>query len=180
MSGVHLRLLLGFCAAGLLGLGAVVALPGGGGDNPPAGTLVAVASVLALVTGIALYAGLHWELELPVSIALFAVGYNVLVVLVKFVIGPQALYDASDEGKVTTDLGDQGMATITALGLGAAYLLAFWVLYRLARRQLEGNATLLVTVFWIGAAYLALYHALWVVYILVLTSIWPLKVVSSK
>jgi hypothetical protein len=258
MSAVHLRLLLGFVAAGLLSVGAIVALPGGEGDAPPAGTLVAVAAAVALLTGIALYVGLHRELGLPASIALFAVGYNLLVVLVKFVIGPQALYDASDAGKVTTDLGDQGMATVTAVGLGAAYLFAFWVLYRLARRRLverspgggvrlvvailalavlfvsgllpallllfafsggeyvsfvfsstaslvagaalalalslalmtlnstadraraAGDATLLVAVFWVGAAYLALYHALWVVYILVLTSIWPLKVVSSK
>jgi hypothetical protein len=258
MTAVQLRLLLGFVAAGLLSLGAIVALPGGGGETPPAGTLVAVASAVALVTGIALYAGLRWELKLPVSIALFAIGYNLLVVLVKFVIGPQALYDASESGKVTTDLGDQGMATITAIGLGAVYLFAFWVLYRLARRQLEGrrpgggirwvvvilvavvlfvsgllpalllifafvggeyvsfvfsstaslvagaalalalslalmtltstaeraraagDATLLVAVFWIGAAYLALYHVLWVVYVLVLTAIWPLKVVTPK
>lgn len=258
MTAVQLRLLLGFVAAGLLSLGAIVALPSGEGDSPTAGTLVAVAAAVALVTGIALYAGLHWELRLPVAVAFFAVGYNVLVVVVKFVIGPQALYDASEAGKVTSDLGDQATATITALGVGAAYLFAFWLLYRLAYRQLEdrpparkvrwvvgllvvavlfvsgvlpvllllfalvggeyvsfvfsstaslvagaalalalslalmtltstaerarvaGDATLLVTVFWIGAAYLALYHALWVVYILVLTSIWPLKVVSSK
>lgn len=172
-------------------------------------------------------------------------------------IGPQALYDASDAGNVTTDLGDGANATITTLGVGAAYLVAFWLLYRLARRRLEdrpgngamrwileavavailfvsgllpvllllfalaggeyvsfvfssaaslvagvalacalalalltlnstadraravGDATLLASVFWVGAAYLALYHALWVVYILVLTSIWPLKVVTS-
>jgi hypothetical protein len=249
MTAVHLRLLLGFVAAGLLSVGAIVALPGGEGDTPTVGTLVGVAAAVALVTGIALYLGLHFELRLPVAVALFAVGYNVLVVVVKFVLGPQALYDASEAGKVTSDLGDQATATITAIGVGAAYLFAFRLLYRpparkvrwvvgllvvavlfvsgvlpvllllfalvggeyvgfvfssaaslvagaalalalslalltltstAERARVAGDATLLVTVFWIGAAYLALYHALWVVYILVLTSVWPLKVVSSK
>jgi hypothetical protein len=251
-------LLVVFVAAGLLSIGAIVVLPSGGGATPPGGELVAVASAVALITGIALYLGLHFELGLPASIAVFAVGYNLLVVFVKFVVGPQALYDASEAGKVTSDLGDQATATITAIGIGAAYLFAFWLLYRLARRRLEnrskggaagwvlvavvlvllfvsgllplllllfalvggeyvgfvfssaaslvaaaalalavslalltltstaerarvaGDATLLVAVFWVGAAYLALYHVLWVVYILVLTSIWPLKVVTSK
>ncbi len=39
------------------------------------------------------------------------------------------------------------------------------------------NASLLATFFWIGFTFLLIYHALWVVYILILTSIWPLKVV---
>ena len=34
--------------------------------------------------------------------------------------------------------------------------------------------------FWVGLYFLALYHVLWVVYVLVLTSIWPLKVVTPK
>jgi hypothetical protein len=43
-----------------------------------------------------------------------------------------------------------------------------------------GDASVLVSFFWVGLAFLALYHALWVVYVLVLTSIWPLKVVTPK
>jgi hypothetical protein len=42
------------------------------------------------------------------------------------------------------------------------------------------DASVLVGVFWVGLAFLALFHALWVVYLLVLTSIWPLKVVVPK
>jgi hypothetical protein len=48
------------------------------------------------------------------------------------------------------------------------------------RAQILGDAAVFVSFFWVGLAFLALYHALWVVYILVLTSIWPLKVVSAK
>jgi hypothetical protein len=256
---IPLRLLLGFAAAGALATLAIVVLPGGGGDTPPESTLVGVAAAVAAITGVALYAGLRLDLGLPTSIVLYAVGYNLLVVLVKFVLGPRALYEASEAGKVTSDLGENDVTVITAIGIGALYLLAFWILYRLAKRRLErprrtageralivagivlllvflsgllpallllflltggeyvgfvfssvgslvagvalagavtlaglaltstaersraiGDATLLASVFWVGVAYLALYHALWVVYVLVLTSLWPLKVVTSK
>jgi hypothetical protein len=43
-----------------------------------------------------------------------------------------------------------------------------------------GDVALFVSFFWVGLAFLALYHVLWVVYLLVLTSIWPLKVVVPK
>jgi hypothetical protein len=43
-----------------------------------------------------------------------------------------------------------------------------------------GDAALLVSFFWLGLAFLALYHVLWVVYILVVTAVWPLKVVVPK
>lgn len=48
------------------------------------------------------------------------------------------------------------------------------------RAQLVGEVALLVSVFWVGLAFLALYHALWVIYVLVLTSIWPLRVITPK
>jgi hypothetical protein len=37
-----------------------------------------------------------------------------------------------------------------------------------------------VTLFWLGLGFLALYHVLWIVYVLVLGSIWPLKTVVPK
>jgi hypothetical protein len=48
------------------------------------------------------------------------------------------------------------------------------------RARVVGNAQLFLSFFWVGLYFLALYHALWVVYVLVLTSIWPLKVVTPK
>ena len=259
MGGFPLRLGVGFVAAGALAATAIYVLPGGGGETPPESTLVGVAAAVAAITGVALYAGLRLDLGLPASIALYAVGYNLLVVFVKFLLGPRALYEASEAGKVHSDLGMNDVTVTTALGIGALYLLSFWLLYRFARRRVErrqltrrerawivvlivavlvflsgllpalalifllagseyvgfvfssagslvagvalagavalagltltgtadraravGDATLLVTVFWVGVAYLALYHALWVVYVLVLTSLWPLKVVTSK
>lgn len=252
--------MLGYAAAALLALGAMSIIPGDdGGDRPPESTLVAVALVVALIMAVAVYAGLRLDLGLPASVALYAVGWNVLVVVVKLYLGPSALYEASEQGRVTSDLGDDDLAVLTAVGVGAAYVLAFWILYRLARGRIGiarsrgrtgrnvaiaavalvllfvsglpvvlllflltggeyvsfvfttgaslvaaaalagatalaalalnstadraravGDATLLATLFWVGVAYLALYHALWVIYILLLTSLWPLKVVSSK
>jgi hypothetical protein len=48
------------------------------------------------------------------------------------------------------------------------------------RAEAVGDAALLVSFFWIGLAFLALYHVLWVVYILALTVAWPLRVVVPK
>lgn len=255
-----LRLVLAFAAAAALAAGALIVLPTGGGDRPPESELAAIAVLVAGVMGAAIFVAVRLDLGLPASIAFYAVGWNALVVLVKLWLGPQALYRASEEGRVTTDFGKDDALVLTALAVGAAYLLAFWILYRVARRRIEarqaarrstfgwgmaaivlvllfvsgllpvvlllfvliggeyvqfvfttgsglvaaaalaaatalaalalngaadraravGNATLLTSLFWVGAAYLALYHALWVVYLLVLTSLWPLKVVTSK
>jgi len=48
------------------------------------------------------------------------------------------------------------------------------------RAQLVGDASILVSFFWLGLFFLVLYHVLWVVYVLVLFSLWPLKVVVPK
>jgi hypothetical protein len=46
--------------------------------------------------------------------------------------------------------------------------------------EIVGNAALLASFFSLGLAFLALYHVLWVVYILAITAMWPLKVVVPK
>jgi hypothetical protein len=48
------------------------------------------------------------------------------------------------------------------------------------RARVVGDAALLVSFFWIGLVFLAIYHVLWVAYVLMLTTIWPLKVVVPK
>lgn len=113
MQGFPVPLVLGFALAGALALGAIVAIPGGG-DRPPESTLVAVALVVAVVMGAAVYAGVRFELGLPVSIAAYALAYNALVVPVKLWLGPEALYRASQEGRVTADLGTDDTAATSA------------------------------------------------------------------
>ena len=48
------------------------------------------------------------------------------------------------------------------------------------RARVLGDASVFVSFFWVGLYFLALYHVLWVIYVLVLTAIWPLKVVTPK
>jgi hypothetical protein len=253
---VVLKIGVAFAAATLAA--AVVPRAGDGGEVPGIATLLSTGAVVGLVTTVALYLVLRLDLQLPATVALFAVGYNALVVLVKFVLGPQALYEASEEGRLETffDPGDAAAALLISAGLFAAYGVALWIVYRLCRRRLGeqpplrarrivvvtvvagavlfatgglplvlllggaeyagwvfssglslvvaaalavavwfaaetflgaadrarivGDAAVIVSVFWIGLAFLALYHALWVVYVLVLSSIWPLKVITPK
>jgi hypothetical protein len=40
--------------------------------------------------------------------------------------------------------------------------------------------TLISLTMWIGISFLIAYHFLWIVYFLLLTTLWPLKVVTSK
>lgn len=68
-----------------------------------------------------------------------------------------------------------GLALAAATGLAA---IAFRDVGERAR--LAGDVGILVAFFWLGLAFLVLYQALWVVYILVLTSLWPLRVVVPK
>jgi hypothetical protein len=73
------------------------------------------------------------------------------------------------------------VSLLIALALAGATALAALTFDATARRaHMLGDATLYMSVFWLGLYFLALYHVLWVVYVLVLTSIWPLKVVTPK
>ena len=73
------------------------------------------------------------------------------------------------------------VSLVVGLMLAGAVTLAM-LAFRSAAQQARvvGDAAILVSLFWVGLAFLAVYQALWVVYILVLTSIWPLKTVTPK
>ena len=73
------------------------------------------------------------------------------------------------------------VSLLVALALAGATALAALALRDVRdRAALLGDATVLVTFFWVGLAFLALYHVLWVVYVLALTATWPLRVVVPK
>ena len=73
------------------------------------------------------------------------------------------------------------VSLMVGVTLAGAVLLATLAFRTAAERaRVLGDAAVLVNLFWIGLAFLAIYQALWVVYVLVLTSIWPLKTVTSK
>ncbi len=42
------------------------------------------------------------------------------------------------------------------------------------------DISILVTFFWIGSAFLIAYHALWLVYLIILSSLWPVRVYMSS
>jgi hypothetical protein len=217
-------------------------------------------SVLALTAGM-LYAGLRGVVPKTAIFLASAIGYNALLILVKFALGPLALYTYSPpEGYLTlsdsgayvafpalaaiaailyagafffiylyfrSDLRRRlaipvrlesrfvtllivmfvvavvgGVTLIGAIGFleyltallsiaGTAVLLALAlvlaiVLCSVAFREATEQAVLLrnVTVLswfaWVGLAFIAAYHIVWVVFVLTLISLWPLKSFTGK
>jgi hypothetical protein len=69
-----------------------------------------------------------------------------------------------------------GTGVLAAVLLAAAITAAAGA-FRLAseRAVLIRDASALTTLFWLGLALLAVYHVLWVVYILTLVALWPVK-----
>lgn len=244
-----------------LAAGIALLLPrDGGGTEPPVGTLLLAAVLVTAVTTVALWLGVRSDLGLPARVALYAVGWNALVVLVKLVLGPLGMYEVNRVEAFDTFAPDNLIeASFAAAFVFALYLAGYVVVYRLVRRrlaverrprrvwalttgiavgalavstlgvgliavlvlspgfqyvdfvasssvgvlvgvalavatglaavafrdvgrrsQLVGDAAVLTTFFWLGLAFLALHHALWVVYVLVLTATWPLRVVIPK
>jgi hypothetical protein len=259
------KMLIGF------GLAMVVAVAfprivHGGAGTPPIGILVASGALITALTTGALWFAIQRDLGLPQRVALYAVGYNALIVLVKFVLAPLGVYQVNRSVTLESFVP---FNTLFGAGLSAGivfllYLGAYVLIYRLCRRgvvtaptgkrrrasggvafsvlvgsllfggtggafllipllvavsgtdylrfvfssavaleivvvlvvasvlaglafrsaaeraQMYGNAAVLVSFFWLGLYFLALYHVLWVIYVLVLFSLWPLKVVVPK
>ena len=232
------------------------------GTTPPIGILLAVGLLVSIVTTGLLYVGLRFDLKLPVKAVAYAVAYNVIIVLVKFVLGPAALYEVNQERAweslwpidepVGAALAAGLVLLLYAIGLrltyvfvrrrwlvsvparpdrvrrasaalvfgvgigvlvlglpllfaadaglrylgfvfssayalligvaltGAVSLAAQAFRYAEDRQALVAATATAATLFWAGLAFLAMYHVLWVVYLLVLSSIWPLRVVVPK
>jgi hypothetical protein len=71
--------------------------------------------------------------------------------------------------------------TAIALALILAAILAYRAFDEVERRAVRlGDATLLVAFFWLGLALILLYHAMWVVFLLTLVSIWPFRTYTPK
>jgi hypothetical protein len=265
--GIWAKIGLGFGAATLVAVAAPRITTEG--STPPMSPLLVSGLLIALVTSAALYLGIRSDMRLSTRVALYAVGYNVLLVAVKFVFAPRGLYEVNREVTLEQSLFSQNDTTGALLTSGLVFLLylgVYYVVYRIYRNRIEilrrvrdpaqrkrrlrrlilpmvagafvftvsggilvvaiiaasgveyiefvfssgyslliavalGGATYLaasafkevaerevivdravafVTFFWLGLYFIALYHVLWVVYILVLTAIWPLRVVVPK
>ena len=70
---------------------------------------------------------------------------------------------------------------VITLALILAAILAYKAFDEVEKRAvLLGDATLLATFFWLGCALIFLYHAMWVVFLLTLISIWPFQTYTPK
>ena len=264
-------LLLKLLVAGALSLAVVGLAPGtvsSGESVPPVGMLLVTATIVGAICSALLFWGLRSDLRLPLKVAVYAVVFNVLVVVVKLALAPRGFYEVNQVKDLdgTFAIDDAPMAVLAAATIFALYLAAWVVLYRTFRGKIEhlapndpipqfasgrniaiavvvltvllvasggaillaliplaagldyldfvfssglslmigvllacatafaalafnstadrarlvGDASVFMSFFWVGLYFLALYHVLWVVYVLVLTSTWPLKVVTPK
>ena len=262
-------LLLKFAVAGALSFGVVMLVPrtvSGTGNVPPVRMLLVTAIIVSVISAVALFWGLRADLGLPVTVAVYAVLFNTLVIVVKLTLAPHGFYQVNQIKDLESGLqvDDPFAAAAAAGGIFVLYGIVYVALYRFFRSRIGhldapdpvpriprgvligivvlfllgigsggaillllvplfggldylgfvfqsgvsllialalaaatalaalafdatskradavGDATLYMSFFWVGLYFLALYHVLWVVYVLVLTSIWPLKVVTPK
>lgn len=264
-------LVLKLVVAGLLSLAVVAIVPrtvSSSGDVPPVEMLLTTATVVAAICGILLFWGLRSDVGLPATAVAYAVVFNVLVIVVKLVLGPRGYYEVNQTQDLDSTFAINGslMAVFAAVLIFALYAAAYLALYRIFRKRvahlspddrfalrvtgrrvvlavivltilivatggalvlvlfplfagveyldfvfssslslliavmlacatafaamtfnsaaerarLVGDASVFISFFWVGLYFLALYHVLWVIYVLVLTAIWPLKVVTPK
>ena len=107
-------------------------------------------------------------------VALMATGGSALVVVLPLVF-------ASSGVQYLTFVFSSGVSLLIALALAGATALAVRSFGSATEHaSLTRDASVITTVFWLGLALLAVYHGLWVVYILALATIWPLRVVVPK
>lgn len=264
-------LVLKLVVAGLLSLAVVVIVPrtvSSTGDVPPVGMLLVTATIVGAICAALLFWGLRSDLGLPTMVAVYAVVFNVLVILVKLALGPHGFYEVNqvEDLDATFSIDNTGMAFAAAALVFVLYVGVYLMLFRYFRGKVRhlvprgslpmkasgrgivitilvltillvasggglllvlfpliagldyldfvfasslslliavilacatgiaamtfssaadraravGDASVFVSFFWVGLYFLALYHVLWVVYVLVLTAIWPLKVVNPK
>jgi hypothetical protein len=113
--------------------------PSGGGERiPPLRPLLLTAILVTAVMSVALYLSVHRDLGLPVRVAVLAACFNGLILVVKFVLAPRGLYQVNRDVDLTSfaPLNDPVGAALAAGFVFLLYLLAFWVIYRVARRRL--------------------------------------------
>ena len=265
-------LVLKLAVAAALSLGVVALAPhtvAAGGDVPPGRMLLVTATIIGVVCSALLFWGLRSDVRLSVKTAVYAVVFNVVVIVVKLGLAPRGFYEVNQRRNIDATFGtiDNGViALFAAASIFVIYLAVFVVLYRTYRTKIQhldapdpvpdfiagkniaigvvvltfllvasggalllvllplaggfeylnfvfssslslvigvllacatafaalafssaadrarvlGDASVFMSFFWVGLYFLALYHVLWVVYVLVLTSIWPLKVVTPK
>jgi hypothetical protein len=144
-------------------------------------TAVAVFGLYALVYTVVVRAVRHRSLAGGRSVRAVVVGLLVIGALAVTGIGLVVLVVLLAPIEYLSFVFASGAGVFVAAAiLGAASLIGS-VFRALGRRpELVADLGAVVTLFWLGLGFLALYHALWIVYLLVLGSIWPLRTVTPK
>lgn len=237
--------------------------------TPPVRLLTLVALQLIALSAAALYLMIRTRLGLAWRTLWLAIGFNALVIAIKFVLSPKAVYDTNRRADFSFHLDRFNGALLASTIVFVLYFLVLWGLYRyhvgryrdrdtdpasqppsrrvLKRALLVGlvvaafavstggiallvayllmanglqylkfvfssglsllvalalagatslaaiafqsvreqatvlrDAALIASFFWIALSMITAYHVLWVVYIVALASVWPLRVVVPK
>jgi hypothetical protein len=229
-----------------------------GAETPGLISYLGVGLSLLALTSVLLFAGLRRILPRTGVFLGAAIGYNAMLILVKFTLSPLALYAVSSgPGFFVLNwwIAYPAIGAITALLYGLSFLILFLIFNSRVKRRLgtggtlgkrviqllvvmfiiagvgsltgiglfgsleyvfslayvpvigigialalvaalslcivafhetaeqvvlTRNVTLLTTFAWVGLAFIAAYHILWLVFLLTLISIWPLKATSMK
>lgn len=117
--------------------------------------------------------GKRWWPALLIFVLLVGMGGTTLLILGLVVLATGFEYLAF--------VFSSGVSLVVAVTLALALALAAKA-FRAAehRAVVLGDAAVLTSMFWVCLRFLALYQVLWVVFVLALTSVWPLKVVTPK
>jgi hypothetical protein len=149
----------------------------------PVGAIVAGAAILAIYAFVyrvlfRVTVGRRRSRERRKAVALYVV---IGIVVLPFVFGAALLVLVASPFQYLSFVFSSGVAAAVVFILVVAGGL-ITVSFRSVARSTEdvaGTGSLL-TLFWLGLAFLVLFHVLWVVYMVVLGSIWPLRTVVPK
>src|SRR5205823_813486 len=135
-------LLLKFLVAGALSFAVVSLVPrtvSSGGHVPPVRMLLETAVIVSIICAAALFWGIRSDLGLPAKVAVYAVLFNTLVIVVKLTLGPHGFYEVNQIRNLESGFEiDNGLAAASAATLifilyGGVYV----VLYRFFRSRID-------------------------------------------
>src|SRR5919204_318366 len=110
------------------------------GNVPPVRMLLVTGTLVGLICAGALFWGIRADLKLPTKVAVYAVGFNALVIVVKLVLAPHGYYQVNQMKDLDTPIDNSFAAVLAAGFIFALYFVAYAALYRLFRRRIENFA----------------------------------------
>ena len=138
-------LLLKLLLAGALSFAVVNLVPrtvSGGGSVPPVRMLIETATIVGVICATLMFWGLRSDLGLPATAAVYAVVFNVLVIVVKLGLAPRGFYEVNQVRNLDGTFSiDNAFGAVLAAGVVfALYLGVYLVLYRSFRARIEHMA----------------------------------------